>query len=116
MSDIYNNAIGETPKASNDWLNLKQKERFSLLSNTLDKKKDFGEILELVFANDSGEITFRFKRETSPSERGSILLDLEFFLKKEIYEFLYVSIEPIGDKNSLRRLRGIDIIKGVDES
>ena len=58
MSDIYNNAIGETPKASNDWLNLKQKERFSLLSNTLDKKKDFGEILELVFANDSGEITF----------------------------------------------------------
>mgnify|MGYP001363913880 CR=1 FL=1 len=36
--------------------------------------------------------------------------------QKELYDFLYVSIEPIGDKNSLRRLRGIDIIKGVDES
>lgn len=116
MSDIYNNAIGETPKASVAWLNLKQKDRFVLIDNKLKTRKEFGEILELVFANDSGEITFRFKRETSPFERGSILLDLEFFLKKELYDFLYVSIEPIGDKNSLRRLRGIDIIKGVDES
>ena len=116
MSDIYSNAIGETPKPDDSWLSLKQKDRFAIISNKLKMKKDLDQILELVFANDSGEITFRFKRETSPSERGSILLDLEFFLKKEIYEFLYVSIEPIGDKNSLRRLRGIDIIKGVDES
>jgi hypothetical protein len=27
---------------------------------------------------------------------------------------LYVMIEPLGDKNSLRKLRGINIVKGYE--
>jgi hypothetical protein len=32
-------------------------------------------------------------------------------LKKEVHDFIFINIEPLGDKNSLRKLRGIDIKK-----
>ena len=43
------------------------------------------------------------------NERGTLLLDFEKILNENIDEGLNVWCEPIGDKSSLRNLRGIEI-------
>ena len=48
------------------------------------------------------------KKELSASERGKILLDLEDYLCN-INPKIRVWHVPLGDKNSLRNLRGISI-------
>jgi hypothetical protein len=45
----------------------------------------------------------------SASERGTFLLDLESLLKSQIDNGINIWLEPIGDKNSLRNLRGIEV-------
>jgi hypothetical protein len=42
--------------------------------------------------------------------RGAFLLDLELLLKENIDSGVFIWCEPIGDKNSLRNLRGIEIV------
>tara|TARA_B110000503_G_C6840729_1_gene286742 strand:+ start:181 stop:534 length:354 start_codon:yes stop_codon:yes gene_type:complete len=116
MKTLYENAVGETPQATSEWKKMPQKERMSLLGsafNAFDVR--FKNNLDLIFANDNGEVTFRFKSEPAVADRGEILMSLECVLKEKVFDFIYVSIEPLGDKNSLRRLRGIDIVKGVNE-
>ena len=49
-----------------------------------------------------------FKTKISPSERGTILLDLEDEMCK-LNRQIRVWHIPLGDKNSLRNLRGIKI-------
>ena len=49
-----------------------------------------------------------FKTKISPSERGSLLLDLEDEMCK-LNSQIRVWHIPLGDKNSLRNLRGIKI-------
>jgi hypothetical protein len=43
------------------------------------------------------------------SVRGSLLLDFEECIKKNIDQGLTVWGEALGDKNSLRNLRGIEV-------
>jgi hypothetical protein len=57
-----------------------------------------------------GQIYFTFKKQISSSLRGIFLLDLELMLKENIDPGIIIWCEPIGDKNSLRNLRGIEII------
>jgi hypothetical protein len=57
-----------------------------------------------------GQVYFSFKNPLSSSDRGILLLDLELFLKENIDSGIVIWCEPIGDKNSLRNLRGIEII------
>ena len=49
-----------------------------------------------------------FKTKISPSERGTLLLDLEDEMCK-LNNQIRVWHIPLGDKNSLRNLRGIKI-------
>ena len=42
-------------------------------------------------------------------KRGPLLLDFEVFLKEAIDPGLVVWLEPLGDRNSLRNLRGIEV-------
>ena len=49
-----------------------------------------------------------FKTKITPSERGTLLLDLEDEMCKKNCQVRVWHI-PLGDKNSLRNLRGIKI-------
>lgn len=42
-------------------------------------------------------------------KRGTLLLDLEASLKESIDPGLVVWLEPLGDRSSLRNLRGIEV-------
>jgi hypothetical protein len=57
----------------------------------------------------SGEVFTSFLNPLSARDRGTFLLDLESLLKASIEESITVWCEPLGDKNSLRNLRGIEI-------
>jgi len=48
------------------------------------------------------------KQSLPASERGPFLLDLEDYLR-EIDQALVVWLQPLGDRNSLRNLRGIEV-------
>ena len=73
-------------------------------------RADFVEFITPTRALDDGQVYFSFKKQVSSSIRGVFLLDLEILIKNKIDAGIIIWCEPIGDKNSLRNLRGIEII------
>ena len=65
--------------------------------------------MQLVRAPRDGQILLRFAVPVTAGQRGWMLLDLEERLKARVDAGLTVWLEPLGDKNSLRTLRGIEV-------
>jgi hypothetical protein len=57
----------------------------------------------------NGDVFVELKEALPPHIRGTLLLDLEIELKAKIDASLVVWCEPLGDKSTLRNLRGIEI-------
>ena len=58
---------------------------------------------------DDGQVIVRLQESLPASQRGGLLLDLEDFLKGAVDPGLAVWLEGLGDRNSLRNLRGIEV-------
>jgi hypothetical protein len=99
-----------TPKISADWANLDDRHRLKRVNEVLMGSKFF-EVITPTRTFEDGQIYFLFKQPVPSSMRGGILLDLELFLKENIDSGVFIWCEPIGDKNSLRNLRGIEIAR-----
>lgn len=110
----------ETPSTGSVWRQLSDAERISRVKDVLRAgPEDFKKILLfLAFlsvkrAKEDGQIIvelLELNNEPLPaSQRGTLLLDFEEFLKKGIDEGLVVWVEPLGDRNSLRNLRGVEV-------
>lgn len=109
-TNLKNNAFAKTPEPKVSWTKLKENEKIPLIENTLNEmNKNLGEIIKIISALDNGQVVIRLLRNLKPSERGTFLLDIEFFLKKKLDEAVYINVEPMGDKSSLRNLRGLTI-------
>jgi hypothetical protein len=67
--------------------------------------------IEVVYAKADGQLVLRLNESLGASKRGTLLLDFEEELKKCVDQGLTVWLEPIGDKSSLRKLRGIEVKK-----
>lgn len=104
----------DSPIPSKDWVNFHQDKRENLIRTFLESNGY--DSLELFQAKKTGEILLKIIKDIPIKERLNYLLDLEEKLKLEIDSGLYIMIEPLGDKNSLRKLRGINIVKGYEES
>ena len=65
--------------------------------------------IKVVSADIKGQVIIALHENMSPKERGIFLLDLENYLKENIDSGINIWCEPIGDKNKLRKLRGIEI-------
>ena len=102
----------ESPKPSEKWKNMSRDERVSSIHEVIVKNNY--DALQVFNALDHGEILLKVIRELPVRDRGNYLLDFEILLKNKIDKALYVMIEPLGDKNSLRKLRGINIVKGYE--
>ena len=72
------------------------------------KKQDYMSI-SINKTIESGQVLVTLDGKFSASERGVYLLDFERYLKDNIDQGINVWCETIGDKNSLRNLRGIQI-------
>jgi hypothetical protein len=105
MKDV---AALDSPVVSNFWRNLEPNERLKRVIEVRDSNTRFSPIqTSRVFPN--GEIFVNLVEAIPASIRGSLLLDFEAELKSKIDNGIVVWCEPIGDKSTLRNLRGIQI-------
>lgn len=82
-----------------------------MTSQVIDLNESYSAIVVVSEANVDGQIIVQLLTPMGPEKRGTILLDLEHELKESIDQGLTVWLEPLGDKSSLRNLRGIEVKK-----
>lgn len=110
MSSNLCYANTETPTPGRAWCQLSDDERLALVNSTVaDKMAFLNKTLVAVEAKLDGQVIIRLLEPVHADKRGTLLLDLEAFLKKSIDPGLVVWLEPLGDRSSLRNLRGIEV-------
>jgi hypothetical protein len=110
MSDNLCYAYADTPTPGQAWCELSDDERLALIKKTVgDGMNSLGRILVIVEAKKDGQVIVSLLEPVTADKRGTLLLDLESLLKKTIDQGLVVWLEPLGDRNSLRNLRGIEV-------
>ena len=102
-------ATSETDSVTPEWANLDEDSRISKIVALLENT-EFKDLFSVSRATESGAVYVKMTEPLGPSNRGSKLLDLEEFLKEKVDIGINVWCEPIGDRNSLRNLRGVQII------
>ena len=102
-------AATPTPQVDAEWIGKDNLTRLKQINKIL-KDTRFEEFVSPSRTFADGQIYFTFKKQISSSLRGIFLLDLELMLKENVDPGIIIWCEPIGDKNSLRNLRGIEII------
>jgi|TARA_B100000315_G_C14570313_1_gene585154 hypothetical protein len=103
-----NFADEETPTPDRNWKNLSDEQRINLVTRVTKSNVNF-EIISIIKAHKSGKVFVTLSETVTAAERGRFLLDYEEYLKESIDQGLNVWCEPLGDRNSLRKLRGIEI-------
>ena len=104
----FANAVTPTPRLN--WMQMSVDNRLGLVGSALATNPvSMDGLLVPIAANQDGHVVFQFTETVGPERRGTILLDVEDLLKKAIDPGLFVSLEPLGDRNSLRNLRGIEV-------
>ena len=100
----------DSASPSADWLGLTTVKRIEKINQIINQVNlNFNKQLLIVGANKDGQVVVRILNPSAASVRGTLLLDFEEFLKKNVDQGLTVWGEALGDKNSLRNLRGIKV-------
>lgn len=98
-----------TDAISTSWISKSKEQRVNeLVAATLGTR--FEEFVTPTRALDGGQVYVSMNKPVNSSERGQLLLDLERHYKNNVEVGINLWCEPLGDKNSLRNLRGIQII------
>jgi hypothetical protein len=101
------------PSSSEKWRSMDEFERISILNSAL-KSYNNTEKIDITKAHLDGQVTITLTEIMTASERGGFLLDIEEFLKNRVDVGITIWHEPIGDKNSLRNLRGIEVVSNEE--
>ncbi len=96
-------AMKDSPTPSKDWFDLTGAERLLMVKKVANNIKG----INFTRATDKGYIYLTLEKTIDSGERGSLLLRLEELLKRKVDRGITIWHEPMGDKNSLRKLRGI---------
>ena len=110
----FANVITPLPSSSSDWLNFSEKERINIIKSAINDFPGTDKI-EIRNALSNGQVSVEINEAMDASERGTLLLNLEDILKKAIDNGISIWHIPLGDKNSLRNLRGIEVVIKEDE-
>ena len=108
MNNYFKYLNIDSPTPSEKWLSIAKPERIILVISIL-KISPFANDFKVIDAKDDGQIILIPNNNLSSNERGTILLDLEQLLKEKLDDSLTIWLETLGDKNSLRNLRGIEV-------
>lgn len=114
MKNYLSDAFSITPTPGMFWVNdsdVGRLERVSVALSESSTGTTFKEKVEIVEAKRDGQVIVKFIETFGPELRGTILLDLEEYLKKRVDLGLTVWLEPMEDRNTLRNLRGIEVKK-----
>lgn len=103
-------ASAKTPTPEIAWTQLSDNERLSLVNKVMSQSPLFSpKVLSAVEAKLDGQVIIHLVETITADKRGTLLFDLEDFLKKTIDQGLTVWLEALGDRSSLRNLRGIEV-------
>tara|TARA_B100000315_G_scaffold212314_1_gene209627 strand:- start:137 stop:463 length:327 start_codon:yes stop_codon:yes gene_type:complete len=105
---FINYASENTPVTGNHWINLSDTQRVNTINEIINNNNSFKNIF-ISRAHENGQVFVILSDNLNAAQRGSLLLDFEEHIKIKLDEGLNVWCEPLGDKNSLRKLRGIQI-------
>ena len=109
MHESLMNARAATPHTSSIWKDLSRDKKKEQLEAILVAHQEFKETIQIVACKSDGQVTVRLLTLLTADKRGTLLLDFEEFLKKQVDRGLVVWVEALGDKSSLRNLRGIEV-------
>lgn len=103
-------ASSDTPNPGIAWSQLSDDKRLTLIKNALNADMPaINDVLSVVAAKQDGQIIARLLKPVPADKRGTLLLDIEAYLKGAIDAGLNIWLEPLGDRSSLRNLRGIEV-------
>ena len=109
MDRVKHYADVPTPAPGLAWKVLNERQRVEQVKKKLEASpRQFLSQIKIVTAKGDGQVIVHMKQSLPASQRGPFLLDLEDYLR-EIDQALVVWLEPLGDRNSLRNLRGIEV-------
>ena len=105
---FQNFASEDTPLPGISWVSMDDTSRLNAVRVQIDAKTEFSGITPTRTFT-TGQVYVALNEPVGSNRRGGLLLDLEEHLKTSIDPAINIWCEPIGDKNSLRKLRGIEI-------
>ncbi len=109
-NEMLKYAYADTPSPSIEWRQLSDAERRARVIDALRAGTMFlNGVVVIIAAKKDGQIIVNLVESMPAGKRGTLLLDLEALLKEAIDPSLVVWLEPLGDRNSLRNLRGIEV-------
>jgi len=110
MNINLSHAVTSTQSPSEGWSKLRNEERIGTIRKALASQSgELGANIIVTSTKQDGQVIVSFKEPVGAAIRGSILLDIEQYLKDTIDPGLTVWLETLGDRNSLRNLRGIEV-------
>ena len=110
MNTNLRHAVTPTPTPDVSWKIMKDDARLRVITTLLEENSSsFGTTVFVTSTRQDGQVICGFKEPICANRRGTILLDLEEILKTKVDQGITVWLEPLGDKNSLRNLRGIEV-------
>lgn len=105
---FQNFANEDSPVAGSGWVSMDDPIRLETLNAQIKNRTEFSGITP-TRTSAAGQVYVALSEPIGSSLRGGLLLDLEEHLKNTIDPAINIWCEPLGDKNSLRNLRGIEI-------
>ena len=99
----------DCPLPGSEWVNMSREKRIDLVESSINSFSSNCDI-SVVDTHNNGQVNIVINNLINVSERGTLLLNLEEFLKSNIDNGINIWHEPIGDKSSLRNLRGIEVL------
>lgn len=101
-----------SPVPGKQWTDTQEIGRISQIKASLDKfDSEWSNKFSVVSARDNGFVIFEFKDTIPVQIRGMYFLNIESHLNRMIDKSITIWIAPVGDKSSLRNLRGIEVKK-----
>lgn len=97
-----------SPETSLEWRQLESDQRIKCVADFCNLRPEFQQI-RVTRALSDGQVFVELVEPLPPAVRGSLLLDFESELKTSVDQGLVVWCEPLGDKSTLRNLRGIKV-------
>ena len=99
-----------SPEPAAAWQRLSDAERLGRVNQALRAAAPaLRNAVAVVAARNDGQVIVTLTSALSAAERGTVLLNFEAFLTSKVDPSVSVWLEPMGDKNSLRKLRGIEV-------
>lgn len=105
---IKNYSTYASPSTSKEWMDNSINGRIDLINNYL-KVNNLDKDFLAIDASDNGQVVLRVYKSLPVNERGLFFINLEEKIKLNIDKGITLWCESVGDRSTLRNLRGVKI-------